>query len=121
MKDNNGRQASWLQRLQRRWSLQSSAQVWVILLVFACTGTTAVYIKKPLFSLLGIDAHTPWYWRTFWWLLIVLPAYQVLLLFYGFLFGQFHFFYNFEKRLFTRLLGCKKKPSTKSEEKEPST
>lgn len=118
MKDDNDRQDSWLRRLQKRWGLQSSTQVWVILLVFACTGTTAVYIKKPIFSLLGIDATTPWYWRTFWWLLTVLPAYQLLLLFYGFLFGQFRFFYNFEKRLFARLLRCKNRSSGKSKENE---
>lgn len=118
MKDENEGQASWFRRLQRRWGLQNATQVWIVLLVFACTGTTAVYIKKPIFALLGIDTATPWYWRTFWWLLTVLPAYQVLLLFYGFVFGQFRFFYNFEKRLFSRLLGRKRKDAD-SNKKDP--
>jgi hypothetical protein len=33
----------------------------------------------------------------------VLPAYQVLLLLYGFLLGQFAFFWAFEKRMFGRI------------------
>lgn len=97
------RTLTWLQQLQKRWGVQSVRQVWIILLVFACTGTTSVYIKKPIFQLLGIDTHTAWYWRTFWWIIIVLPTYQILLLLYGFVFGQFRFFLNFEKRLFRRL------------------
>jgi hypothetical protein len=77
--------------------------VGVILCVFALTGFSAMYIKKPIFELLGITTETAWYWRTIVWLLTVLPAYQVLLLMYGFLLGQFDFFWAFEKRTFGRI------------------
>jgi hypothetical protein len=38
-------------------------------------------------------------------ILVVLPLYQVVLLAYGWLFGQFAFFWNFEKRFFSRIIG----------------
>lgn len=72
-------------------------QVLVILLVFALTGFSSMYIKRPVFALLGIDADTPFWIRALVWSVTILPAYQVLLLMYGFLLGQFAFFWKFEK------------------------
>ncbi|QHT70585.1 hypothetical protein GXP67_29995 [Rhodocytophaga rosea] len=92
---------NFLHRLQRRWGVSTIWQVIVILIVFALTGFSAMYIKRPIFALLGIDADTPFYIRAIVWTLTVLPAYQVLLLMYGFLLGQFTFFWNFEKRMFS--------------------
>lgn len=94
---------SFLEKLQTRWGVHSVWQVVVILIVFALTGFTAMYIKRPIFAWLGINAATPWYIRTAVWLVTVLPAYQVFLLGYGFLLGQFTFFWNFEKRMFGRI------------------
>jgi len=95
--------SSFLQRLQLRWGVHSIGQVVVILIVFALTGFTAMYIKRPIFAWLGLDATDPWWLRTLVWLLTVFPAYQVLLLVYGFVLGQFTFFWNFEKRMFGRI------------------
>ena len=88
------------QKLQQRWGVAGAGQVLVILLVFACTGLTAMWLKRPLFAWLGIGDGTPWWARWGVWLVTILPTYQVLLLFYGFVFGQFRFFWNFEKRMF---------------------
>ena len=100
---------NWIERLQNRWGVQSAGQVFVILLVFALTGFSAMYLKIPVFSALGIDATTPWWQRSLVWILTILPAYQVLLLSYGFLLGQFRFFWEFEKRMFRFLTGQKQK------------
>ncbi len=93
--------ASFLQKLRERWGVRTVWQVVVILTVFALTGFTAVFIRKPIFAWLGIDAADPWWLRTLVWLVTVFPAYQVFLLAYGFLLGQFAFFWNFEKRMFS--------------------
>ena len=75
----------------------------MILIVFACTGFSVLFIKQPLYDLVGITAQTsPWV-RIPFYLFTILPAYQVLLLMYGFIFGQFRFFWNFEKRMFSRI------------------
>ncbi|MDJ1505561.1 DUF6787 family protein [Xanthocytophaga agilis] len=95
--------SSFLQKLQTRWGVHTIWQVIVILIVFALTGFTAMYIKKPIFAWLGITPSTSWWYRTLIWLVTVLPAYQIFLLFYGFILGQFTFFWNFEKRMFGRI------------------
>ncbi|TAG05744.1 MAG: hypothetical protein EAZ44_02980 [Cytophagia bacterium] len=100
----------FLVKLQEKWQLKGITQVVIVLIVFACTGTTVVFIKQPLFALLGIQLKG---WIGFvLYLILILPLYQVLLLGYGFIFGQFKFFWEFEKRTWQRLFR-KKQNSTK--------
>jgi hypothetical protein len=100
---------NFLQRLQRRWQLKDLKQVIIVLTVFACTGTTAMFLKKPIFAFLEIGESTTWWVKTLVWCITILPIYNVLLLVYGFIFGQFDFFWKFEKRFFGRMIG-KNKP-----------
>jgi len=39
--------------------------------------------------------------------ILILPVYNLFLLFYGFIFGQFNWFWEFEKRFFRRMMGKK--------------
>ncbi len=94
---------SLIQRLQDRWGVQNGWQVLTILIVFAATGITASKITQPIFAVVGIDKTDPLWLRITVWMLTIFPAYQVLLLGYGFLFGQFTFFWNFEKKTFHRI------------------
>lgn len=92
-----------LEKLKQRWGVSSIWQVILILIVFACTGFSVLYIKQPLFDLAGITADTsPWI-RIPFYIFTIFPIYQVLLLLYGFVFGQFRFFWNFEKRMMSRV------------------
>ncbi len=93
----------WLDSLKKRWQIKSKGQVLIILLVFACTGTTAVYVKKPLSYWLGLDLYFSGGFKAIIQFFLVLFVYQFLLLGYGFLFGQFRFFWEFEKRMFARI------------------
>lgn len=92
----------YLKRLQDKWDLRSMGQVVLVLLVFACTGMTVLFIKQPIFTLLNIDMGTGGFWKTLLYLLLVLPLYQVILLIYGLIFGQFHFFWEKEKQFLRR-------------------
>lgn len=93
---------TWIEKLKNRWGVSSVGQVLLILLTFACTGFSVLYLKEPLYRLAGITQQTSAWIRIPFYLLTVLPAYQILLLFYGFIFGQFRFFWNFEKKMFGR-------------------
>nr|WP_222597461.1 DUF6787 family protein [Hyunsoonleella aquatilis] len=79
-------------------------QIVLILIVFAVTGSTASYIGKPILSALNITPDT---FSTFgYWvirILILFVMYQFLLVFFGWVFGQFKFFWNFEKKMLSRL------------------
>ncbi|MHA7129528.1 DUF6787 family protein [Algoriphagus namhaensis] len=92
---------NWLKRLQAKWQLKSLTQVVLVLIVFACTGFTILFIKKPILDFFGVEkggfVNTPLY------LLLVLPLYQLFLLVYGFIFGQFKFFWEWEKKTIRRI------------------
>ena len=93
----------WTERLQSRWGLDSIFQVVMVLVVFALTGMSVLFIKEPLFHVLGITSETGGAWKTFIYLLAVLPIYQILLLFYALLLGQFRFFWEYEKKSMKRM------------------
>ncbi len=98
---------SWIEKLQQRWKVKNVWQVVAILIVFALTGSTVVFIMKPLLHLFfGTKIPT---WARIVYYILILPIYNLILLFYGFLFGQYHFFLSFEKRFFNRIFSRKKK------------
>lgn len=95
---------SFIEKLKARWNVKSGTQVILILIVFACTGSSIIPIKHVL----GIDASTSAGYRILFYI-GVLPIYNLLLLGYGFIFGQFQFFLEFEKKFFGRILGLFKR------------
>ena len=94
----------WLfKKLENRWIVKYKWEMIRIFLVFAFTGTSSVFVGKPIIKLLGIsqDSMNPiLYW--FLYIFIGLVFYQILLLFFGWLLGQFQFFWDFEKKIFKR-------------------
>ena len=103
-----------LGKLKQRWNIKSNFQVIIILVVFAITGSTTVYLKKLIFDWVGINAETPLVIKVVFYVVVILAVYNVLLLIIGFLFGQFRFFWEFEKKFFSRLLFRKKKSVVKT-------
>ncbi|MCS6820424.1 MAG: hypothetical protein NZ551_00990 [Microscillaceae bacterium] len=93
----------WTEKLRQRWGVKSVWQVFIILVVFACTGFTVLFLKKPLLWLLGLDAQTNLWLKNTIYFLAILPLYQIVLLIYGFIFGQFQFFWHFEKQMIKRI------------------
>jgi Na+-driven multidrug efflux pump len=100
--------ATWIDRLKNRWKLGSAFHVAIVLIVFACTGFTVLFIKRPILHFLAGSREDSILASVLYYLLI-LPLYNVILLAYGFLFGQFKFFWEFEKRFMNRIFGNKKK------------
>jgi hypothetical protein len=111
MKENS---QPWIARLKTRWGITSTFQVLIILVVFACTGFTVLYAEEVIFQLLGIGEEKSWWMAVLLFILITLPLYNLILLIYGFIFGQFRFFWNFEKRFFGRMINPFRKKSSKS-------
>lgn len=101
--------ASLGQKLKERWNVQSGWDVVIILLVFACTGFSILYLKRLIYGWVGLDADSAAWLRWLVALVVVLPLYQVVLLVWGWVFGKFSFFWAFEKRMMARLLGLFRK------------
>ncbi|HRD54041.1 MAG TPA: diacylglyceryl transferase [Flavobacteriales bacterium] len=107
MTEGRENKPGWVQRLAKRWNV-SPASVGIILLVFACTGFSVLFLKRPLVAWASGDDGTPPLLFSVLYYILILPVYNLLLLFYGAVFGQFSFFWAFEKRFFARLFGRRK-------------
>lgn len=81
----------------------------MVLLTFSLTGSTVAFLRKTIFNWFGFDTETAMWLKTITYLVCVFPLYQVLILVYGFLLGQFEFFWNYEKRMIDRMFRRKKK------------
>lgn len=90
------------ERLKKRWNINSNFQVTIILTVFAITGSATVYVKKLIYDLISITPDTHLLIRIPLYILVILTVYNILLLLVGSLFGQFKFFWEFEKKFFSR-------------------
>ncbi|UII79712.1 DUF6787 family protein [Flagellimonas sp. CMM7] len=93
-----------MEKLKKRWGIESNFQIVVIFIVFAITGSCSAKLAAPAADLIGLDKEqlSGWiYWPIR--ILLIFPIYQVLLVFFGWLFGQFRFFWNFEKKMLKRM------------------
>lgn len=97
-----------IDKLKTKWGISSNWQFFIINIVFAVSGMVIVFERKPLFHWLGVSSETPFLIKAFFWLIIVFPAYQLNLLIFGSILGQFEFFWNKEKKLL-RFLMMKKR------------
>ena len=92
-----------MENFKKKWGIETNFQLTIILLVFAITGSSSVKFANPLIDFIGITPDK-FYWLLYWTLniLITFGLYQVLLLIFGTLFGQFKFFWEFEKKMLSR-------------------
>lgn len=93
-----------MEKLKKRWGLHSNYQIFIVFIVFALTGSCAAKLAGPLTESIGLQKETIPGWL--YWpirMLFIFPLYQILLVFFGWLFGQFRFFWNFEKKMLKRL------------------
>ena len=93
-----------MKRLKEKCGINSNFQLLIIFFVFSVTGSLALWVAKPLLNILGIEREllSPW---IFWpiRIFIIFPIYQILIIIIGALFGQFKFFWAFEKKMLSRL------------------
>ncbi|AZQ44489.1 DUF6787 family protein [Nonlabens ponticola] len=94
----------WLfEKLKPRWAVEYRWELIAIFIVFAITGSASARLSGPVLEWIGLDRETTNAW-IFWplRLLIIFPFYQVLLVVMGWIFGQFDFFWAFEKKMLAR-------------------
>jgi len=97
-------------KLETKWILQYRWEMIRVFIVFAITGSSSMFVGRPAMKLIGItqDNLNPiLYWVLF--IIVGLIFYQVLLVTFGWLFGQFQFFWEFEKKMLRRFSPNKRK------------
>ncbi|WP_460219006.1 DUF6787 family protein [Psychroserpens sp. MEBiC05023] len=90
-------------KLENKWVVTYRWEMIRIFIVFAITGSSSMFVGRPIIKLLGITKENlnPFlYWVLF--IIIGLIFYQILLVSFGWLFGQFKFFWEFEKKMLKR-------------------
>ncbi len=93
-----------MEKLKKRWGIDSNFQIIIIFIVFAITGSVSAKLAAPFTEFIGITKENVSGW--IYWpirILLIFPIYQVLLVFFGWLFGQYKFFWAFEKKMLKRL------------------
>ena len=89
---------------KERWNIKSNWQIFVIILVFAITGSSAAMVSRPILHWFGVSKETQHIaLYLVFYILILFPVYQILLVSIGFIFGQFKFFWTFEKKMLRTL------------------
>lgn len=88
--------------LQKKWKV-NGAQLGLILCTFATTGTLTAYISRSITEWLELDPKNDWELRLALRLIVLIFGYQVIILIVSFFFGQFKFFWNYEKKILRRM------------------
>jgi len=97
------------EKLKLRWGIESDWQVAIILLVFTLTGFSFLFVSPWIEYLLGVSEDDPLWLKALVFVLIMLPSYNILLIIWGTLLGQYTFFKNFIVKFLKRLLFIKGK------------
>ena len=93
-----------MEKLKQRWGIENNWAVAAIFIVFAINGSFAAWVAKPVTVFLGLNPETISaiiYWPLR--ILLIFPIYQLTLPIVGWFFGQFKFFWAFEKKFLSRL------------------
>lgn len=92
-----------MKKLMLRWNIDKPRDLVIIFIVFSITGSTSIGIGRPVLKTIGItleNIHPFLYYPLF--IISSFVFYQVFLVLYGWIFGQFNFFWNMEKKMLKR-------------------
>ena len=92
--------AAWIDRCKERWGIESQFQFWMIMLTFTLAGLSITQVRSIYWGVLGFTEDSPSMWiKTPVYVALVFPTYQVSLMIFGTLLGQFRFFWAKEKAM----------------------
>lgn len=90
-------------KLENKWKVDYKWEMIRIFLVFSVTGSSSVFIGRPIIKKMGItedNLNVFVYWILF--VVVAMTFYQILLVCFGWLSGQHKFFWEFEKKMLRR-------------------
>jgi len=93
-----------MHKIRNFFKVDSNYQLLMVNVVFAITGTSSLYLADIILINIGVD-ETSFSLIAYWFfrILLVLPVYQVLLIFVAAIFGEFTYFWKIEKKMLKRL------------------
>ena len=95
---------NFLKKLQNHFNARSINHLIIIFIVFSISGSVTVYLSFPIIDFLQLKNYIDMPFLQFILrLLIIFPLYQIILIFIGSLFGEFIYFFNFEKKFLKKI------------------
>ncbi len=88
----------WVKKLKTKWNIRTNTDFILIMLVFSMAGMFIGTERHFVFHAFGIDKDPMWV-KVLVYIPLIFPLYQLNLLVFGFLLGQFGFFLEKEKKL----------------------
>ena len=88
-----------IQNLINKFNAKSKGHLFVIFLVFGLSGSLSLWISSPILSALDLkDMLNNYSLYIFFRVLIIIPIYQLILIVIATLFGEFEYFWKYEKK-----------------------
>ena len=93
-----------IQNLIKKFKAKSKVHLLVIFIIFGLSGSFSLWISSPIMSALDLKNmlnNYPLY--IFLRFLIIIPIYQIILIVIARIFGEFNYFWRFEKQFLKRM------------------
>ena len=91
-------------KLKHKWAINSNRDLLLICLTFSLAGICILRERPLVFHAIGIQDTAPFWLKALVYVPLIFPLYQVNLLLFGSLLGQFAFFWDKERRLVQAIL-----------------
>ena len=93
-----------IQSLINKFKAKSILHLFIIFLVFGLSGSFSLWISSPIMSVLDLkNTLNNYTLYILFRVLIIIPIYQLILIVIATLFGEFEYFWRFEKKILKRI------------------
>ena len=93
-----------IEKLINKFKANSIRHLFIIFIIFAISGSGSLFISSPILIVLGLDKLITFYpLYIFVRIILIIPIYQFILIIIASLFGEFDYFWKFEKKFLQRL------------------
>ena len=93
-----------IEKLVNKFKANSIQHLFVIFIIFALSGSASLFISSPILIGLGLEKLITFYpLYIFVRIILIIPIYQFILIIIASLFGEFDYFWKFEKKFLQRL------------------
>ena len=93
-----------IQNLINKFNAKSKMHLLIIFIVFGLSGSLSLWISSPILAALDLkDLLDNYPLYILFRVLIIIPIYQLILIVIATLFGEFEYFWKFEKKILKRI------------------
>ena len=93
-----------IEKLVNKFKANSIQHLFIIFIIFALSGSGSLFISSPILIALGLEKLITFYpLYIFVRIIIIIPIYQFILIVIASFFGEFDYFWKFEKKFLQRL------------------